>query len=1597
MKKWTFWLFFLLCSGWMPAQQMFKSFARGEWTELRIDPALKDHLDNLPPDEYTEQIRDWMMLSVIQRFSKDEAIELAFDIAPLRYDFQQDLEPFRFGEGRYFPTKSDELIVFSPVGSPRQKAYIARAADEFRLLKGKQPRSVYLFEYQFADEATPNRLRYAGIIAADAVFSSEYGYVEHEVPENSQRGIVAFLAAADDVVFVRKNGKTYTFGGRRFAGYAMKSVTVEDVAAVAQGGDNYAGQLRDRIGKRKLYSEYEDYIANVTDQIAQFCRKKGVTDVAGLKIHLSLLDSSNVQYEQTSPFGFVMPLQWGAERELKPAIAGRCREIMPYNRYEKEYIGRQAADTDNYHFGFSLDHTLRQKAFAANLEKILRGDAVYHRRWFDLFMKERLMRSIAGELDSMTTLMEVLLIDPVFKEQQKVVSDYSGILSDLCKELRREEPLLLYKLIAFLDGNADVSRANAPDAVDLFIEKEIRSVKSEVGIAALSDNRPDRETWQNWLKNAPERADKLRALRIFLHHFKLSHTYQKARYDGNFQGTAAGMTMFYTDLVMKLWGFNYKKSAPEKEILGFKAQTNAPVSPLYYNNIEEKSQTRSWLGLLENSYDIHQGNQLFFSHWATRIFNASPNDLTPGQETAANVSASRFANWWNNHFSQVADFEPEYHRLNQLMKWTQIVFFMKINGDFAFLDQYPVRRNMDFEEWYPAQSELTTRVGIPFINKNDLGERVECMDVLQSEHFTAFDGLDLSYSFTGGVSLGSKGILRARMSAISGTSRAPHRADMSMIRRAAQSGELRYTVGKKTAYTVAPKTGSVTVRRMYEAEFPPAKTTLQGRKFEWTTNGAQRKVHTSENSLDITTDNTGAFKLERDGNAVLVSFKEGKIAKANRIFRTIEKTGDLEKGLSDCAQLEQIYKLPGRSDVWIARVHETGEWLQIERIAKPAGEQFEFVTATGRTWYGGKKYVGGKFITDAEAAKMMENYAWQKIPAQSNVASVIELSPSAPPSSAKTCSFYSKGKSVKITWADDGVYLRKSPESADIISMLSNKNNSDLLAMRRQLTENPGSVILGRTPEGEVIGISENALAPELAARFRTLSEGAREGGIRFAVFQANGTGVRVNARGVLEIPLKTMPEHTEIAAFVFRRSGENPAWKRVFRWRNKLENTDIELLKRIRPENDHFGDAFFEMQYSAGALRAEEALLRYDHARNAPQMIFRDVSGCRVIELPSAVRPVNMDEMAAFIRRFYEDPQAKMGVNEFRKATEPLAQYLREVEKSTNATRIVVMEGEGLNSGLVANLHRLKIRVYKDVPDLALSLTHVRDSIYPDVSEMVFISTVDWTDPRYPGLELMRDSLVRLGIPALYVDSVSELKSTLANETYRQILLLAASSPAGLILADQTLTYISFESWLSRLSRGGKKRDFLYVISSNAIEMERCIAGSYFFAYTITSQLTTGAVGNVAECLAAALDFSASAVGEQVNIRAKGLKKALKKHPDLMAEVEKVSTKTGKTVNVKLGQLSAETKRRFPGEVLFKLRSSAVSPPRTDATFPKVDDIIHEQQRNGWENALPDGEPKNPGRIRTTLWKSTPGGLQGQPVFKVHVDKPDPRIAATC
>lgn len=239
-----------------------------------------------------------------------------------------------------------------------------------------------------------------------------------------------------------------------------------------------------------------------------------------------------------------------------------------------------------------------------------------------------------------------------------------------------------------------------------------------------------------------------------LQDIELTNTYQTARYDGKMKGTGSAMILFYTDLTAKLWALDFNNLSPKNHIPGFRNLAEIKVPKLYWDDFVKLSKTRLWFGLRQESFDIN-GGSISFEPVATRVYAASSDPLYPGKETKPNFQSGRFLGWWDNHYSSVADYEPYYYKLNEVLKWSCIFMVAKQKHfrSLDFLSGIPVNRGLDFESWYKGQNELKNKTALPFIDGIKYGKTTECFKLLHSNYYPL---MGRQYFISGGVSLASK-------------------------------------------------------------------------------------------------------------------------------------------------------------------------------------------------------------------------------------------------------------------------------------------------------------------------------------------------------------------------------------------------------------------------------------------------------------------------------------------------------------------------------------------------------------------------------------------------------------------------------------------------------------------------------------------------------------------------------------------------------------------------------------------------------------------------------------------------------------------------
>jgi hypothetical protein len=237
--------------------------------------------------------------------------------------------------------------------------------------------------------------------------------------------------------------------------------------------------------------------------------------------------------------------------------------------------------------------------------------------------------------------------------------------------------------------------------------------------------------------------------------------YQCARYDGYLRGTRVGMTMFYTDLLMKLWSDDYNNSAPEDLVPGFESVVGHDLSGAYCTKEERAQTTRAWLGLREEQYARETKERVRFAPVATRMFaRSSAYGAGYSEEGEADPENRRFYNWWNARYGRVAEWEPQYELLNQIMKWSvvaQVAALSEHESCLGFLDHVPVGRDHRFDKWVAAGKDLRWRGPVSLVHAQE--EPTECLPLIRSRSYARCGGENY---WVGGVSGAQKDQVAAK-------------------------------------------------------------------------------------------------------------------------------------------------------------------------------------------------------------------------------------------------------------------------------------------------------------------------------------------------------------------------------------------------------------------------------------------------------------------------------------------------------------------------------------------------------------------------------------------------------------------------------------------------------------------------------------------------------------------------------------------------------------------------------------------------------------------------------------------------------------------
>lgn len=227
--------------------------------------------------------------------------------------------------------------------------------------------------------------------------------------------------------------------------------------------------------------------------------------------------------------------------------------------------------------------------------------------------------------------------------------------------------------------------------------------------------------------------------------------YSQARYEGGLAGTEVGMTLFYTDYVAKGWTSGVGTGVPAGRVPGFVPDDLARTPPsLCPEPGGPDFQTgRLWFGQNDAAFG-YGADGVSIGRQATRLFLKA--DAGDGAEVEPGYQFGRGLRWWDRNYRAVADYEPQYRRLDELMRWSGALEWLTLANRELPSAGAAVDPGLTFASWYAGHPELRERAPLTFVRPPSATQ--EAVLTVPSRAFTDCAPKEIS----GGVSLADAGV-----------------------------------------------------------------------------------------------------------------------------------------------------------------------------------------------------------------------------------------------------------------------------------------------------------------------------------------------------------------------------------------------------------------------------------------------------------------------------------------------------------------------------------------------------------------------------------------------------------------------------------------------------------------------------------------------------------------------------------------------------------------------------------------------------------------------------------------------------------------------
>jgi hypothetical protein len=803
-------------------------------------------------------------------------IRATFDLPALREGYMRPLGNFEYGETRSRLIGDGTVLALIPanVDSNTRKDNLAHVADEHRKNLGRPFDRMLVVEYDLDDTTATAALTRRADIDYAALFSPAYGYFERDVAGASD--LAAFMARVDDLTASTKTASGLILGGRKAFGQPRRQITVEEVAAVWQA-------------EHKIQAALAAFDAHVQNEVNAFNREwSGRT-------YRTSYERSQLEAQQEEQ-RTQLEEKVAVERASLKLINGSGFSLDP--TYDFDTLVTQVSDLQNAVAALprgpqstddNLVMVLAAMTDSAAMAAIEKGLKEHHNL-------NALLDALAGPLPSSTAKKQTREKKTTLNPDLTLGLDLKKLLSGLNLQHSLDSPTL----------NATTEIVNglkAHDIVPLLVVQD--------RMQHLAGSNPAAGFFANLLR-----------------YFEKENKFQAARYDGDLQGTQAGMVLFYTDLLAKISVIDFLNSAPTAAIPGFVDGPSVPRSRIYDTENRELNAGRLWFGQSDLGFQLTPSrDSVLFARVATRVYSAGHNPLNPGVETETSVGLGTPIAWWNDHYEEIARFEPEYDQLNEIMKWSVILGWLNDshNGDkLGFLADVPVDRSQRLPTWAAHHPELRFNQWdkIRFMPPGYKGTSTEAMPILYG---ASFDVNGIEYWLEGGVSLAPKQLFRDRVPIKPELDRTLLRSNINYGIESAAGRKL--TTFENTVYTFSAREPNV-VALDVKAK-PDAK--LRAMTAELVNTDVQRIMVRSADTVRLETrlaeTPIGDLEIAKTDNGFRIGWQSREIDNAHMIARHMSLASDPADVLASDPDVVAVFALPDKGD-FLVQLRGSKNWLR---------------------------------------------------------------------------------------------------------------------------------------------------------------------------------------------------------------------------------------------------------------------------------------------------------------------------------------------------------------------------------------------------------------------------------------------------------------------------------------------------------------------------------------------------------------------------------------------------------------------------------------------------------------------------------------------